>query len=50
MLLLWSDILVLRACVNPMYTSLHLLHSIMYTTFFELQLKPLFIMNFVLGF
>ena len=43
MLLCCSDILVLRACVDPMYTSLHLLHSIMLTTFFELQLKSLFI-------
>ena len=28
MLLLRNDILILRACVDPMYTSLHLLHSI----------------------
>ena len=26
-LLLWSDILVLRVCVDPMYTFLHFLHS-----------------------
>ena len=27
-LLLWSDILVLRACVDPMYISLYVLHLI----------------------
>ena len=40
MLLLWSDIL--RASVEPMYTSLHLLHSIMSTSFFELQFKSIY--------
>ena len=49
-LLLWSDILVLRACAEPMSTSLHFLYSIMQTTFFELQLKSLFILNFVFRF
>ena len=39
--------MLLRACVDPMYTSLHFLHSIMLTAFFELQLKSLFILNFV---
>ena len=34
LLLLWSDVLVLSACVDPMYISLHSLHLIMYTTFF----------------
>ena len=33
-----------------MYISLHSLHSIMSTTFFELQPKSLFILNFVSGF
>ena len=33
-----------------MYISLHLLYSIMYTMFFELQLKFLFILNLVSGF
>ena len=33
-----------------MYISLHLLHSIMLTMIFELQLKSLFILNFVSGF
>ena len=33
-LLLWSDILALKACIDPMYISLHLLHSIMLTMFF----------------
>ena len=32
---------------EPMYTSLHLWHSITWTTFFELQLKSLFIMTVV---
>ena len=33
-----------------MYISLHSLYSIMYTTFFELQLKFLFILNLISGF
>ena len=37
-------------CLVPMYISLHSLHSIMYTTFFELRLKILFILNLVSGF
>ena len=49
-LLLWSDVLVLSACVDPMYISLHSLHSIMYNTFFESQLEILFILNLVSGF
>ena len=28
-LLFWNDIPVLRVCFDPMYISLHLLHSIM---------------------
>ena len=46
-LLLCSDVLVLSACVDPMYISLHSLHSITYTTFFELLLNFLFILNLV---
>ena len=34
-LLLCSDILVLRFCVDPMYIYLHLLHSILHIMFFE---------------
>ena len=33
-----------------MYISLQLLHSVMYTTIFELHLMSLFIVNFVYGF
>ena len=43
MLLFWWDILVLRACVDP-----HSIKQMMF--FFELQLKYLFILNFVFGF
>ena len=33
-----------------MYISLHLLHSLLWTTFFELQLKSICILNSVSGF
>ena len=36
---LWSDVLAFSACVDPTYISLHLLHSIMYTTFLSCSLS-----------
>ena len=47
---MWNEILVLSVYDDPMNTSLYLLHSIMFTWFFDLQLKSLFILNFVSGF
>ena len=48
-LLLCSDILLLKSLVKPMCVCLQLSHSVMYITFLELQLKFLFIMKVFLG-
>ena len=42
LILLWGDVFALRACIDPMYIFLHLLHSIKTTALFDLQLKRIY--------
>ena len=50
MLLLYKDILLFSACVDPIYIFLQLQHSIMNAILKKLLLRFLFIMNVILGF